>query len=557
MSGRASSSHPATVTLAASYARKSDQDQEGLKSQHLGNEQKAKQDGYVIPRGIDYRFEDDETTGVSKKRAGFDRLLQVISSGEARFTRVYIKDVTRLGRWSDPRFRFFVEVLCEEHGVKLVYSESQQVVDYRGEFRPEMIGLFLKDAVDGIVASEERERLIKRVTGGMRYWVLQGFYPGALAPYGLDRWLADERTGELLERIPDGHGIRKKDCRYKLVWAEDGSAEVIRSIFSLLEAGHSLSATARELERRRVSTASGRGSWQGESVRRIARNPIYCGDLVWGRTTRDGDPVDSEEAEVGGREAIVVRDFVADPPITREQWEDVQRILDGSRTRWRHRRASAPQYLLSGLVRCAGCGAGWHGHTSTRKAKTRRRYYKHGDPPAGVELCAAENRYIRSSDIERQVLETVAHVLEDDRLQALTRQAVGERLRAASSTDHERRIADTQREIERHERAVRRLMEEAGLAESETQREIAREQAARFGRLADGLRGQLQGLTEERDQLEALANRRSALADRAGDLYALLRDGAEDDRKQVIATVVQTVEVNPDVSRAQIAVRAM
>lgn len=195
--------------FAASYARNSDEDSDGLQSQHLGNEQRAAVDGYLIPRSVDFRFEDDDTTGISKRRKGFDRLLQVITSGEAKFDRVYVKDRTRLGRWSDPRFGFYLEVLAEEHGVKIVYSENEKHVDYGGEPSPDMIGLFLKEAVDGVVASQERERLIKRVTGGMRYWVMRGFYPGSSAPYGLERWLADESTGALLERIPDGRAVRK------------------------------------------------------------------------------------------------------------------------------------------------------------------------------------------------------------------------------------------------------------------------------------------------------------------------------------------------------------
>lgn len=543
--------------LAASYARKSNEDHEGILGQHLVNEQRARKDDYMIPATPEFRYEDDDTTGISKRRSGFDKLLEFIRSGEAKFDRVYVKDKTRLGRWSDPRYAFFLEVLFEEHGVRIVYSENEQSLDYSGQITPDMVGLFLKDAVDGVVASQERERLIRRTTGGMRTWVLRGFYPGARVPYGLERWLADESTGTLLERIPDGVAVRRKGCRYKLSWSKDGSREVIREVFRRIEAGESLASIARRLEESGTPTPSGRGKWQSEMVRRIARNALYCGDLIWGRTTRDGDPVDAAEAEIDGEEAITIRDFLPDAPISRSQWEDIQRILDGNRDKWSQRRASAPEYLLSGLIACAGCGAGWHGHTSTRAARSRRRYYRHGELPKGALTCPAENRYVRSSEVEDKVMKAVAHVLRDNRLQRLTEEALRERLRNASSVDHEKQIADAGKRLQRYEQALQQLVRDRAFAATETERTICQDEIARIGGEIEHLKVQLRSLTEERDHLEALAKRRVSLVDRSRDLLELLAAGRAEDQKEAVAAVVHRVEIDPEVCRATIAVRAL
>src|SRR5690606_13687064 len=102
----------------------------------------------------------------------------------------------------------------------------------------------------------------------------------------------------------------QKGCRYRLRWADDNSRETIRLIYDLLESGDSLAAVAHRLNDRGVPSPGTRGIWHSESVRRIARNPIYCGDLVWGRTTREGQPIDSETAHLDGKEAILVRDFL-------------------------------------------------------------------------------------------------------------------------------------------------------------------------------------------------------------------------------------------------------
>jgi hypothetical protein len=98
---------PATLgeddRLAASYGRKSDKRSEGLLEQHLCNEQRAKTDGYVIPPGlsIDTRL---MTRSARPSVAAGSIACYGPSGREMRRSRVYIKDRTRLGRWSDPRY---------------------------------------------------------------------------------------------------------------------------------------------------------------------------------------------------------------------------------------------------------------------------------------------------------------------------------------------------------------------------------------------------------------------------------------------------------------------
>ncbi|CAN5627760.1 hypothetical protein BH23GEM9_BH23GEM9_05180 [soil metagenome] len=53
---------------------------------------------------------------------------------------------------------------------------------------------------------------------------MRGFYPGNQAPYGLVRWYAAERTGELLlEQVVDGAVVKQKG-----VDSSSGSLETLR-----------------------------------------------------------------------------------------------------------------------------------------------------------------------------------------------------------------------------------------------------------------------------------------------------------------------------------------
>ncbi|HEY0779095.1 MAG TPA: recombinase family protein, partial [Gemmatirosa sp.] len=80
----------AAPRVGASYARKSDRDQEGLDSQHEGNASAAARDDYGVPS--EYQFGDDDTSGVTTTRGGLDRLMALVESGRAPFDRVYIKN---------------------------------------------------------------------------------------------------------------------------------------------------------------------------------------------------------------------------------------------------------------------------------------------------------------------------------------------------------------------------------------------------------------------------------------------------------------------------------
>jgi DNA invertase Pin-like site-specific DNA recombinase len=546
----------AVPEAAASYARKSDANDEGVLDQHLLNEQRARRDGFVVPKTSAFRFSDDKTSGVTKRRNGLDALISLVKTGDAPFKRVYVKDKTRLGRWNDPRYQFYLAVLFEEHGVRIMFSENERDIDYAsaGE-NPEMVGFFMKEAVDGVVSSEERKRLMRRVRGALRTNVLKGFYPGALAPYGMERWLADEKTGDLLEFIPEGETVRRKGCRYKLIVSDGPECSVVRRVFTMIEAGHSLASVARALNADGIPTPSDRGIWRPEAVRRIARNSIYCGDLKWGRT-RPGEAVAAECAEVDGREPIMFRDFVANPPVSRELWTDVQAILDGNRDNQSRRRAASPDYLLSGLVHCSGCGAGWYGHTSTVRGRTRRRYYRHAEVEPGSERCPGENRYVRADALEAQVLGQVTRLLSCDSLRDLTREAIADRIAAAESLDHAREEASIVKRLEKYNRALALAIDHQVLAESEAAAKAFAAKVQQYGRHVDQLRSQLGDLQAERMRLEKLANQTSSLVKSADDLLALLQSGTDLDRKEVVAAVIHGIRVSPDVSEAELAVRA-
>ena len=201
--------------LAASIERDSKFDPLGIDEQFRENRETARDDGFTIPDDSAYRFFDNDTSGADESREGLRRLFEVVLMGDAPFSRVYVKDQTRFGRWGDPRIHAHFEVVLATHGVEVRYCDEDNSGPPLSEgLTAENIGTAIRSVFGAIYAAEERKKLIRRVTGGMRDKVMEGFYPGSEAPFGSVRWLVDESTHEYVEPVPEGKRIRRPGCGY-------------------------------------------------------------------------------------------------------------------------------------------------------------------------------------------------------------------------------------------------------------------------------------------------------------------------------------------------------
>lgn len=566
-----------TQPLAASYARKSTRDTEGIDAQHLAAAHRAQKHAFRIPAGSAFHFEDDDTAGTTRRRKGFDRLLDLVTNGEAPFKRVYVKDKTRLGRWRDPRYHTYLEVLFEQHGVTICYGEDEHApIDYENADPGEFLGRHLKGQIDNIMASEERLRLARRVAGGMRKRVADGYYPGSRAPYATRRSLINKHTGRVeLAEIPFGSSVQRQACHIGLTWATDGTVQVVRRIFDLAEQGHSMRGIARRLNEEGIPSPlavrhaeEATRPWLGSTVYDILRNPIYCGDLLWGRTTRGhlGAPVDARTADLeNGKEPLIAIDFMCDPPIRREQWFAVQTPLEDNRA-VRRSRASRPDYLLTGLLRCASCGAPLHGFTK-RRSRGYRRYYRH-DCKGRAEIrpqvlaCEAKNRYVLAEELESAVRTTFEHVLSDGRIADLTRQELARHFEQGHSEERQARLREARSAAEAVEREYLQAGRRAARAKTDVEQ-------AMFDQVVAEIEGGLRVLKLEVEALEqelvhaTRAQERVPLSLSAcEDLIAALERASPAERKRLLAEVVEQVRLDlrttPDgVDQAEVLVRSL
>ena len=124
----------------------------------------------------------------------------------------------------------------------------------------------------------------------------------------------------------------------------------IRRIFDSFLAGKGIYAIAKELNAMGVRTHRG-NPFDNRTVEYIIRNPVYIGKLRWNPTGRSRRDFFNEN--------IIVADGEHEPLVSIETWEAAQRQMDEVKARWGYkaRPTSELKSWISGIVRCAACGA--------------------------------------------------------------------------------------------------------------------------------------------------------------------------------------------------------
>jgi DNA invertase Pin-like site-specific DNA recombinase len=185
----------------------------------------------------------------------------------------------------------------------------------------------------------------------------EGRWQGGPIPYGY-RGVREEikRKGRTVVRTA------------RLIKGPDAEVDVVKRIFR--EYAHErrgMRQIADRLNAEGVPPPRGGSSWGTNTVKRILRNPVYLGRLVWGRR-REGKFFAVVKTEVkpvptatAGRSVAnppdawiygaTQHDAIIDDPAT---WEKCEARLARSRTQATPRLGA---YALSGLVRCGHCGA--------------------------------------------------------------------------------------------------------------------------------------------------------------------------------------------------------
>ncbi|MBX5436172.1 MAG: recombinase family protein [Alicyclobacillaceae bacterium] len=326
-------------------------------------------DPWVCPN--DLVFVDEGITGTSfVKRPAVQRLVQYAREG--RYDVVLFKGISRFAR--DTVDALVMLRTLQACGVRVVSMEENfDSQRDRAEF------IF---TIHSALAQAESEKTAIRVRIGA---------------------MEKARHGRWNGRPPEGYRLNPETQRLEI---DPASAATIRHIFECALSGDGTWTIAERLNAEGCRTRTGH-LWTRKRVLEVLRNPVYAGDVVYGRRERrvvaapEGDPLQRRRRAVpvrGQDPPVVCRD--AHPPLVdRSLFEQVQRML---------RPASVPRgrigrnrLLAGGLARCL-CGQ----HLLVRYNRAGTAYYVcSGRMNRGRFACTVPS--LRADDLEPAVLHQV------------------------------------------------------------------------------------------------------------------------------------------------------
>src|SRR2546427_6771161 len=334
------------MPAAAVYARKSTE-------QNVADEEKsvtrqielagacAKTHGFeASPEHI---YVDDAISGAEfDRRPGLVRLLNALRP-RAPFTALFVADKDRLGR----------EQFETNHILKQISLAGVRIFEYQNggqEVRLESPIDKLIMSVSNFAAELERAKASQRTRDALQRKAQRGYVAGG-AVFGY-------RNVPVLD---DG-GQRSHVLRE----IREDEAAAVRRIFSMAAHSVGFRTIARTLNAEGVPSPRARAgrhhSWSPSSVRAILFNPLYKGEVVWGRTKKRDAWGRKKESDRPANEWIVTS-MEQLRIVSEELWANVHEALHSRQKTYGFKRGSPrpagaldSKYLLTGMVECGVCG---------------------------------------------------------------------------------------------------------------------------------------------------------------------------------------------------------
>jgi site-specific DNA recombinase len=410
----------------------------GLESQdRVCRDYAAKNDIEIV--GI---FTDKDVSGTVpfEERPGGKAVLEALKTGKAGILIVYKLD--RLCRppeesASDDTDENSIDLLIACRSLKRNGAKIHAVYD-GGLVTFDMLGN-IKLLLSGNKAKGERRDIRIRTSDGRRTKAAKNIWIGCgQTPYGYVK--IGKREEATLQIDP----VRAR-------WVQE--------IFRLyVEEGLSLHSIAHELDIRNApqghyNETRPRAFWSTTTVRWMLTNPVYKGVIIY--KTHDPQTGDYDPIEVKLPEDLWI--------VSQETWEAAQRRVEINVMLQRRRQKH--EYLLSGFLRCTGCGSTMGGHIDIRRAD-RSYHCNNQNKPKWYFRCPNAEIKLKADKAEREVWDWLTRLLtnRENLMLGLDRLAN----RSKSETDEKRaQLIDLTSEAAKYEAKIRKASAELLMHDNE------------------------------------------------------------------------------------------
>lgn len=293
-------------------------------------------------------FADEGISGTNtKKRKEFNRMIACAKNGD--FDLIITKEISRFARNTLDSIYYTRDL--KRHGVGVIFmNDNINTLDDDAELRL---------AIMSSIAQEESRKTSERVKWGQKRQMEQGVVFG---------------------RSMLGYDVAGGKMRIN----EEG-AKVVRLIFhKFVNEGKGTHVIARELREEGIHPMRVK-EWSNTVILRVIRNEKYCGDLVQKKTYTPDFLSHDKKYNRGQEEFIIIKDH-HEPIISRELFDEANRILDEKSRSQKGKAKYSSRYPFSGKIKCGCCGASYVARYKTRKDGSRYKAWrcneaaKHGRP---------------------------------------------------------------------------------------------------------------------------------------------------------------------------------
>lgn len=283
-------------------------------------------------------FYDFGKSGLRKMgRTGLEKMLKQVEAGEVDY--ILTKSVSRVSR--DTLEILNIVRYLKERGIS-IYFENEKL-DSKNPEAEAYITLACA------VAQEES----RNMSENMKWTVTRNFKQGIFTNY--KAFMGYQCVNGELEIVPE-------------------QAEVVKQIFDLYLAGYTFAQIKRELEKQKIKTATGKEIWDVTTIQKMLKNEKYKGDSLLQKTYTEDYLRGIRKKNTGQRAKYYVKGShpeIISPEIFDKVQEEMFRrarlIVDENGEQVNSGNRYSSKYLISNLLVCGNCGAGFRRRTERGK----------------------------------------------------------------------------------------------------------------------------------------------------------------------------------------------
>ncbi len=479
----------------------------------------AEYNDYVIAG----EYEDTGKSGKSiEGRAEFSRMMDDIKSGKDGVSYVLVFKLSRFGRNAADVLStlqvmqdFGVNLICVEDGIDSSKDAGKLMI-----------------SVLSAVAEIERENIRVQTMEGRIQKAREGKWNGGFAPYGYSL-----NNGKLEINEKEAIAIRTIFDQY--VNTSAGAIGVAKYL-----ADHGINKRIRQNGKNPLFDAS--------LIRRILKNPVYCGKIAYGRRRTEKVHGTRNDYHLVEQDNYILVDGLHKALVSEELWQKAQVKLLAQAKKYEHptRSADGHIHLLSGIVKCPICGAGMYGNKSVKHKKDGTKYKdffyygcKHRTMTRGHKC--DYKKQINEELLDAAVAEVIVKLVSNPKFAAMMQQKINMKV---DTTAIEQEIQNHEKQLRQSYSVKSKLMEEIDGLDPDDKHYVKRKSDLddRLYKMYDKIE------SIENKLIEARAKKTSIEADKvtADNIYKVLiyfdklyDKMNEEERRQLIKTLISEVHI--------------